>query len=328
MNLSCDINKKGKSNLDATQELCKRLSPYTFPVYLLLKNGVDKNSIEHVGSGFLISHRGMSFFVTAGHIFDRRSEGKLFYFVSDDKVEFLDRDFETTPSKSKTRDDDRKDIAVIIVNPKVGEGVPADGFQHQRIPESMVHRHRAAVPKLLNTIVGFPLTRNKVSEAHGNVLNTEQLSFFAKQSDDAAYKKIGIDRDDFYLARFKEKNVINAATGQNGMTNLKPRGMSGGTLWGTLIIKDGPGSYITAESFLLGVITEHIPEVKSMLCTNIEVAYELAEKLLNRIMISSPSLDDLFKFSINGKSIPFDIKFIQPPRDSEGYFTLPSNIYY
>lgn len=328
MNLNYEINQKGKSNLDASQELINRIGPYTFPVYLLLKNGVDKNNIEHVGSGFLISHRGMAFFVTAGHVFDRRYEGKLFYFVSDDKIEFLDRDFETTPSKSKTRDDDRKDIAVIIVNPEIGEGVPADGFQYQRIPENMVHRHRAAVPKLLNTMVGFPLTRNKVSEARGNVLNPQRLSYFSKQNDDAVYKKTEINKGDFYLARFKEKNVVSATTGQGGMTNLKPRGMSGGTLWGTRIIKVDVNSYIIGESFLLGVITEYIPEVKSMLCTNIEVAYELAEKILNRIMVELPSLNDSFKFSINGISIPFDIKFIQPPRDSEGYFSLTSNIHY
>ncbi len=75
------------------------------------------------------------------------------------KLSFLTETFETTPSESKTREDDFLDIAVIIVNPKVGEGVPADGYQHQCIPENMVHRHRAAVPKCLNTIVGFPLTR-------------------------------------------------------------------------------------------------------------------------------------------------------------------------
>jgi hypothetical protein len=312
-------SQTGKSSQTAADELGEILSPYTSPVYLLLNNGVNEDTVEHVGSGFLISHRGMSFFVTAGHVFDHRSEGRLFYYVSDDKIEYLDRAFETTQSESKTREDDFLDIAVIIVNPKVGEGVPANGYKFQRIPENMVHRHRAFVPKCLNTIVGFPLTRNKVSEIRGSDLNSQQLIFHAKQNDDSVYKKTGFNKSDFYLARFKEKNVVRVPTGEGGVTNLKPRGISGGTLWGTRIFKEGENSYRNGNSFLLGIITKHIPEVKSMLCTNIEVAYELADILLNRIIITMPSLNELFKFSINGIHIPFDIAFIRLQRGADGF---------
>lgn len=278
----------GKSSLDAADELSERLSPYTFPVYLLLDNGANESTIEHVGSGCLISHRGLTFFVTAGHVFDHRSRGRLFYYVNNDKCEFLDRAFETTPSKSKTREDDFLDIAVIIVNPEVGEGVPADGYQNQCIPENMVHRHRAAVPKCLNTIVGFPLTRNKVSEVRGIELNSQQLIFHAKQNDDSIYKKTRFNKKDFYLAGFKKNNVVRVATGEEGVTNLKPKGISGGTLWGTMIFKEDTNSYRSGDSFLLGIITQYIPEVKSMLCTNIEVAYELADTLLNRLLLQYP----------------------------------------
>ncbi|WP_208950585.1 hypothetical protein [Rahnella sp. ChDrAdgB13] len=320
MSIGSQNSQAGKPSLTAADELSKRLSPYTFPVYLLLDNDANEDTVEHIGSGFLISHRGMNFFVTAGHVFDHRSKGRLFYYVSDDKIEFLDRTFETTPSESKTREDDFLDIAVIIVNPKIGEGVPADGYQHQCIPENMVHRHRAAVPKCLNTIVGFPLTRNKVYEVRGNELNPQQLIFHAKQNDDSVYKKARFNKNDFYLARFKENNVVRVATGEGGVTNLKPKGISGGTCWGTMIFKEDTNSYRNGDSFLLGIITKHIPEVKSILCTNIEVAYELADILLNRIITPIPSINELFTFSINGIDIPFDITFIRPQRDAKGFF--------
>ncbi len=77
---------------------------------------------------------------------------------------------------------------------------------------------------------------------------------------------------------------MRVATGEGGVTNLKPKGISGGTCWGTMIFKEDTNSYRNGDSFLLGIITKHIPEVKSILCTNIEVAYELADILLNRII--------------------------------------------
>ncbi|MEQ5322984.1 hypothetical protein ABN267_17710 [Providencia rettgeri] len=319
MSIKNQNGQAGKPLLDAADELSERLSPYTFPVYLLLDNGANEDTVEHIGSGFLISHKGLKFFVTAGHVFDHRSKGRLFYYVSDDKREFLDRAFETTPSKSKTRGDDLLDIAVIIVNPKVGEGVPAEGYQHQCIPENMVHRHRAAVPKCLNTIVGFPLTCNKVSKVRGIELNPQQLIFHAKQNDDSIYKKVRFNKENFYLARFKKNNVVKVATGEGGVTNLKPKGISGGTLWGTLIFKEDTNSYRNDDSFLLGIITQYIPEIKSMLCTNIEVAYELADSLLNRIITPIPLINESFKFSINNIDIPFDITLIRPKRNAKGF---------
>ncbi|MEY0269279.1 hypothetical protein [Morganella morganii] len=112
---------------------------------------------------------------------------------------------------------------------------------------------------------------------------------------------------------------MKVATGEGGVTNLKPKGISGGTLWGTLIFKEDTNSYRNDDSFLLGIITQYITEIKSMLCTNIEVAYELADSLLNRIITPIPLINESFKFSINNIDIPFDITLIRPQRNAKGF---------
>ncbi|NVM88480.1 serine protease [Variovorax sp. SG517] len=198
------------------------MTHYVIPLYIDNWNGLP----EQVGTAFLVQLGPADYLVSAAHVLDLRSEGRLyFYSGSNIRTEVLGQLCHS--GKNVPRDQDNIDVAVVRLAP----GTPRPPYREIERLAFEIHELR---PRLLPRIgrdfavLGFPSSKNEFRRAHGEI-RAKAYAYFGHSADESVYSELNLPTQDHLLLNFDRKSGINAQ--KEAVVFPKPQGMSGGPIW-------------------------------------------------------------------------------------------------
>jgi hypothetical protein len=198
------------------------MTRYVLPLYIDNWNGLP----EQVGTAFIVQFGAEDYLVSAAHVLDLRSEGRMyFYSGSNVRTEVLGRLCQT--GKGLTRDQDNIDVAVVRLAP----GTPRPPYLDIDRSAFEIHQLR---PRLLPRIgrdfavLGFPSSKNEFRRAHGEI-RARAYAYFGHSAEEGVYADLELPVEDHLLLNFDRKLGINAQ--KQPVVFPKPQGMSGGPIW-------------------------------------------------------------------------------------------------
>ena len=238
---------------------------YVIPVYQT-RRGMP----AQVGTGFIVRAGGEHFFVTAGHVFDLRAEGML-YFYSDVNIHRFINGSARWTSFDRSRQDDDLDVAVVKLS---RQALPP----YRKIKKVAMDLNVLAPRRLRERAhylaVGFPHSKNRPNPT-ANHIDASAWGFYGESLPPSEYSRAGIAPDSHILLKFEEKRGFDAKLLPIRMN--KPQGMSGAPIW---MLASDHYSDPNEGPVVVAVATAHRKALKAVQGTDVVVVHQMIAEML------------------------------------------------
>lgn len=227
------------------RELGDMLGPFVQAIV----DATTTESVEFVGSGFLLRQDSAIKLVTAAHVLDHHDESRspLFIATPTGCVRVEGAACSSPIAKGAQRKDDKIDLAVVILG--------ADSCLKLReisfVSCDMLDTNNVHDRTLGYFAMGFPVKKsNKLINQANKVLEPEIYGFHVEEADDRTYKKLGVSQASHLVLNFDKKKMFS----ETGVRRTAPdlNGLSGTPIWG-LVRK----SATEVKAMIVAILTEH-----------------------------------------------------------------------
>jgi hypothetical protein len=218
---------------------------------------------EQIGSGTLVSIRGVRFVFTAAHVLDW-FDGKEIYVAGDGVLVPLAVTSErTNPPTGASREQDRIDAAVLRITNEIGD---PPGIQFLDGSQLDVREWMNPAPHYL--LYGYPLKKTVVDPTTKRIAG-DRIQILVPTGTDEDAARVGVHRDLHVVFGIDPKRMV-SETGVRAMPS--PRGISGGGVWSIRGL-DHPRTVVSAS--LVAIFIEIPLGSKTAVSTRICYHFEL-----------------------------------------------------
>jgi hypothetical protein len=217
-----------------------------------------RGSPKVIGTGFLITDSGMNFLVSAAHVLDEMFVDEHYFPISPKvRCRIAGHCLYSGIPDSATRDDDRLDVGIVILEIELGTLGP--GFGILGMPLSRLAPFNPTREEKWFAFYGFPASTADVNPVSKRFLPL--AATYCGQSVPAArYAQFGVKTQTHVVLPFERKNVF----GNDGLRRHfpKPAGMSGSPLWELRPLANGGRR-------IVGVMTRHKERHRVVVATDV-----------------------------------------------------------
>jgi len=221
------------------EELLKSLLPYIRTIF----GAVTTNTVEFLGSGFLLRKSTEIFLCTAAHVSDRfRASYPLFIDGIDGGLVPLVGLINSSPtSKPCIRDDDIIDLSIVTLDRSI---------HHRLNAVPMIELNNVDFGKECNydrgfLALGYPINMNKKA-IDRKLITPYPYAFHALEASNDTYQNIRVAKDTHIILKFNKRRVYSNEQVMRTAPDLN--GLSGAPIWGLNREK---------EPKVVGVLIEH-----------------------------------------------------------------------
>lgn len=199
-----------------------------------------------IGSSVMLRFSGTTYLLTAAHVSDYHTRGKLCIPGPTGLSEFDGSIGSNILSPGRTRDDDMLDMSVLVPSVHALSVLPAE-FAPTKLKNIDVAGN--TTPGDFCMVAGFPTSR-RYSKHESGTLICSPLHFVGLAVENSAYARHGCNPEQNILIEY---HLAEAIFPEGDRANPpKPRGMSGGAIF--RIGRDGKGNPDSSSAVLIGVM--------------------------------------------------------------------------
>ncbi|MFZ5766276.1 MAG: hypothetical protein ACOY4H_11880 [Thermodesulfobacteriota bacterium] len=227
------------------RELVNMLGPFVQAIV----GATSTESVEFVGSGFLLKQNNTIKLVTAAHVLDHHDENDspLFIATTTGCVRVEGDAFISPIAMGAQRKDDKIDLAVVILGADSCTKLREISF----VSYDMLDINNVHDRTLGYFAMGFPVKKsNKLIDQANKVLEPEIYGFHVEEAEDRIYEKLGVSQASHLVLNFNKKKMFSETGGQRTAPDLN--GLSGTPIWG-LVRK----SATEVKAMIVAILTEH-----------------------------------------------------------------------
>lgn len=227
------------------REIVDMLGPFVQTIV----GATSTESVEFVGSGFLLKQNNTIKLVTAAHVLDHYDESRspLFIATTTGCVRVEGDAFSSVVANGAQRKDDKIDMAVVILGAdSCGRLQDISYVYHE-----MLDITNMSDPTLGYFAMGFPVKKsNKLIDKVNQVLEPELYGFHAEEAKEEIYQKLGLCQESHLVLNFDKKKMF----AETGVQRTAPdlNGLSGTPIWG--MVKK---SATEEKAMIVAILTEH-----------------------------------------------------------------------
>jgi hypothetical protein len=228
------------------QEIFQTLGPFVHPIV----RATGPDTLEFVGSGFLLKTSEMVTLITAAHVLDHHDGecSPLFLPTEYGTIPIQGTSYSSAFTDGATRRNDKFDVAAIMLEQGICEKLAGVSC----VSSEMLHLTDINDPALPYVAIGFPVKKaDKRIDYENKALEPELYGFITDEADSSKYEKLGVARDSHLAINFEKKNMFFSSGVKKGEApNLN--GLSGSPIWGLL-----HKSETELKAVIVAVLTEH-----------------------------------------------------------------------
>jgi len=227
----------------------KKIFDLLSPFVQTIVGATNSESVEFVGSGFLLRQNDTIKLVTAAHVLDHHDENKspLFLATTTGCVRVEGDSCSSVAAQGTERKGDKIDMAVVILGTEICSKLQEISF----VTPDMLDLDNNHDPTLGYFAMGFPVKKsNKLIDKANKVLEPELYGFHVDEADKRIYRKLGLSQESHLVLNFDKKKLLSEIGLQRTAPDLY--GLSGTPIWG-MVRK----SATEVKPMIVAILIEH-----------------------------------------------------------------------
>jgi hypothetical protein len=241
------------------QEIVETLSPFVHPIV----RATGPDTLEYVGSGFLLKNNETITLITAAHVLDHHDGelSPLFISTENGTIPIKGVAYSSAITEGATRRNDKFDVAAITLDQEICGKLSGVSC----VSPEMLHLSDTNDSALGYVAMGFPVKRaDKRIDYKNKALEPALYGFVTGEADTSKYERLDVIRDNHLAINFEKKNMFSSSGAKKSEApNLN--GLSGSPIWALIRKSEGE---LTAVIVAV-LIEHHQSDIKAVLGTRL-----------------------------------------------------------